>query len=141
MAIQQYLSGGSGGTQTFPTAANAAKLFILGVDEGQWVAPIVKHIFPGVAGARHLVDNRKERQITVDVQLYDYSTEAALNTDHALIESYTNTLLGDLSLDGTTYLRCTFAGVVPISRRQYDGSGAHGWTRKLRLIWFQRAYA
>jgi hypothetical protein len=139
MAITQYLAGAAGTTQSFPTDATTANLFIIGIDEGRWVAPIVRHHFPGIAGARHYVDYRKEREIRVDVQLYGYASLANLNAGHVAIEGYTHNLVGNLSLDGIVYQRCTFTGVEPIGRRHADPH--QGWCRKLRLFWAQRAYA
>lgn len=140
MSIVQYLNGAAGTTQTFPSVANVDKLYVIGSDEGRWHAPSVLHDFSGVSGVRQLLDYRKHRQLSVDVQLLDYASAAALNTDHAAIEGFVHNLRGNLSIDGTVYPDCTFESVEPLARRQFDGSGRHGWTRKLRLIWKQRSY-
>lgn len=139
MAITQFLTAGTGTTQSFPTDATTANLFMITIYEGRWIAPIVRHHFPGLAGARHYVDYRKEREIVVDVMLYGYETRALLDTGHVSIEGYTHNLVGDLALDTITYRRCTFTGVEPITPRRWDP--INGWNRKLRLHWSQRAYA
>lgn len=134
MAIIQNLTENPvDGNVAFPT------LLVTRRQEGRWQTASVTHAFPGLKGIKQYLDPyRKQRPITVDAHLYDRVSLAALQTDIKTIEGYTLGLIGDLSIDGTAFVLCTFDGLEPLDVERWDPN--HGYHRRVRLHWTQRSY-
>lgn len=103
----------------------------------EWDFPLFVGVFPGVVGETHLKDKMKGRDIPVAVRYRGFETRALLEAAMSELESYKGND-GSLVIDSTTYENCTFASMRRVDRTFYDGSGIHGWTTKVLLVFRQR---
>lgn len=132
--IKQYITGSTGTQITFGTLHGVM------VCE-PYTQPIQIFSVPGLIGIGQLLDYRKERHLSCDMRAHGYATYADLSDALELLDSYNQTLTGDVVVSGSlnfTYENCTFLHFARQAPK-YDGTGNHDWWIEGRLHWIQRA--
>jgi hypothetical protein len=108
-----------------------------GEDPQEWQFNLYSGQFPGVRGETHLKDKMKGRDIPIVVRYRGFETRALLEAAMDELEDYKGND-GSLVVDDRTYESCTFASMRRVERTFPDGSGLHGWTVKVLLVFRQR---
>jgi len=101
-------------------------------DKAEWENNPIYASFYGVEGSVEIRDAIHGRDIMIEVRFNGYINEAALETAANLVDSKVgqlndSTLIVAGLVSTIQYPHCTFAGLIPQSRMQVDGSGTNGW--------------
>ena len=109
---------------------------------------LVRKQFFGLQGESHVLGRTYGRDLTCELTLTDYGSDADLQFDIDTIQNQAGTLTGALictiNAVVTTYANATFLGCKVVREKMLDGLGlpvygGHGWFAVVELEWRQIA--